>query len=137
VLAWRTRRLGWLAAALGLAVLGSATHTAAALAARTAEGPRWALFGDYLPELGCWALGLLGAGLLARGRRDGLGLGGLAALGLVLVTLVRAGVVLGASTVLVALPADLDRALVAGVVGLAAGVLAGLLLTTRSPVPAP
>ncbi|HEY6424333.1 MAG TPA: hypothetical protein VIY28_14010, partial [Pseudonocardiaceae bacterium] len=129
--AWQLRRPGWLVVPLGLAVLASITHTAAALAARTAEGSRWALLGDYLPQAGCWALGALSVVLLARGRIEAGGLGALAAAGLVLVTLVRDGAVLGASTVLVTLPADVDRVLVAGTVGLAAGVLAGLLLTAR------
>ena len=130
--AWRTRRPAWLAVPLGLAMLASAGHTAAELAARTAEGSRWALLGDYLPEFGCWALGGLAVVLLARGRSDGLGLAVLAALGLVLVTLIRDGAVLGASTVLVTLPADLDRTLVAGSAGLAAGTFTALLLATRA-----
>lgn len=125
--AWWMRRSGWLVMPLGLAVLASIGHSAAALAARTAEGPRWALLGDYLPEFGCWVLGAVAVVLLARGRTEASGLGALAAAGLVLVTLVRAGPVLGASTVLVALPANLDRALVAGILGLAAGVLTGIL----------
>lgn len=138
--AWRLRRVSWLAVPLGIAVLASIVHTACALAARTAQGPRWALLGDYLPPAGCWALGLLAMVLLAGDRRDGVSLGALAAVGLVLVTLVRDGAVLGASTVLVTLPADLDRVLVAGTEGLATGVLAGLLIglyrvTSWAPVP--
>jgi hypothetical protein len=129
--AWRWRRPGWPAVLLGTAVLASAGHTVAALAARTAEGPRWGLLGDYLPQAGCWVLGGLAVVLLARRRAEGTGLGALAAAGLVLVTLVRDGAVLGASTVLVALPADLDRALVTSILGLAAGALIGLLSTSR------
>lgn len=128
VASWRLRRPTLLAAALGLAVLTSVGHTAAALAARTAEGSRWALLGDYLPQAGCWGLGVLAAILLIHGRRDGLSLAVLAALGLVIVTLVRDGAVLGASTVIVMLPADLDRVLVAGTIGISIGALAGLLL---------
>jgi hypothetical protein len=134
--AWRVQRPAWLAVPLGLAVLASAAHTAAELAARTAEGPRWALLGDYLPEFGCWALGALAVVLLSRGRHDGVGLAALAALGLVLITLVRDGAVLGACTVLVTLPADLDRTLITGILALAAGVLAGIPLCTRAPVSA-
>ncbi|MGH3980462.1 MAG: hypothetical protein ACRDRZ_15900, partial [Pseudonocardiaceae bacterium] len=107
-------------------VAASVAHTAAALAARTAEGPRWALLGDYLPQAGCWALGVLAAVLLARGRRDGLWLAALAAAGLLLLTLARDATVLSASTVLVALPAWVDRALVTLTAGLGAGALAGL-----------
>lgn len=134
--AWRLRRTAWLAVPLGLAVLASVGHTTGALAARTAEGPRWALLGDYLSQAGCWALGLLAVVLLARGRRDGWSLGVLAALGLMLVTLARDAAVLGASTVIVTLPADVDRLLVTSAVGLAAGTLAGLLLASRSSIPA-
>jgi hypothetical protein len=130
--AWQLRRPTWLVVPLLTAILTSVGHTAAALAARTAEGPRWALLGDYLPEFGCWALGAVAAVLLVRGRAEAGGLGALAAVGLVLVSLVRAGAVLGSSTVLVVLPADLDRALVAGTVGLATGVFAGLLLLVGS-----
>jgi hypothetical protein len=130
--AWRMRsRPAWLVVPLLSAVLTSTGHTAAALAARTAEGPRWALLGDYLPEFGCWVLGAVAAVLLVRGRAEAGGLGALAAVGLALVTLVRAGAVLGASTVLVALPADLDRALITGTVGLATGVFVGLLRVAR------
>ncbi|MGH3928947.1 MAG: hypothetical protein ACRDTF_03105 [Pseudonocardiaceae bacterium] len=137
VMAWRWHRPAWLAGPLGFAVLASMVHTAAALAARTAEGPRWALLGDYLPPAGCWALGVLAMALLVRDRRDGVSLGALAALGLVLVTLVRDAAVLGASTVLVTLPADVDRLLVASAVGLSAGALIGLLLgLTRSTMSA-
>ncbi|MGQ0774669.1 MAG: hypothetical protein ACT4NY_09665 [Pseudonocardiales bacterium] len=128
VAAWRLRRPAWLAVPLGLAVVASIVHTAGALAARTAEGPRSALAGDYLPPAGCWALGALAVVLLARDRRDGVSLAALAALGLVLVTLIRDAAVLGASTVLVTLPADVDRVLIAGATGLSAGVLAGLIL---------
>jgi hypothetical protein len=119
---------------LGLAEFMSVGHTAAALAARTAEGPRWALLGDYLPEFGCWLLSAVAVVLLVRSRVEAGGLGALAAVGLVLGTLVRAGAVLGASTVLIALPADLDRALVAGTVGLSAGVFAGLLMMASGQV---
>lgn len=131
VAAWRLRRTAWLAVPLGLAVLASIGHTAAALAARTAEGPRWTLLGDYLAPAGCWALGVFAMVLLARSRRDGLSLAALAALGLMLVTIIRDATVLGASTVLVTLPADLDRVLVTATLGLTAGVLAGLTATAR------
>lgn len=131
VAAWRLHRPAWLAVPLGLAVLASIVHTTGALAARTAEGPRSALLGDYLPVAGCWALGLLAVILLTRDHRDGVSLAALAALGLVLVTLLRDAAVLSASTVLVTLPADVDRVLVTGAVGLPAGVLAGLLLSSQ------
>jgi hypothetical protein len=75
-------------------------------------------------------LGALAVALLLWGRTDGQGLGALAAVGLVLVTLVRDGAVLGASTVVVALPTDADRLAVTVTVGLAAGVLAALPLVT-------
>ncbi|HEY2765418.1 MAG TPA: hypothetical protein VGJ13_15620 [Pseudonocardiaceae bacterium] len=127
--AWRWRGPAWLAMPLGLAVLASIGHTGAALAARTAEGSRWALLGGYLPQAGCWVLGTLAVLQLGRGRTEGAGLGALAAAGLVVITLARDGVVLGAPVVLVSLPAALDRVLVAGIIGLSAGVLAGLLLT--------
>ncbi len=133
VAAWRLRRPAWLAVPLGLAVVASIVHNAGALAARTAEGPRSALLGDYLPAAGCWALGVFAMILLARDRRDGASLGALAALGLTLVTLTRDAAVLGASTVLVTLPAEVDRVLVAGAAGLATGVLAGLLLGLYRP----
>ncbi|MGH3687295.1 MAG: hypothetical protein ACRDRQ_12870 [Pseudonocardiaceae bacterium] len=132
---WRAGKPAWLVVPLAAAILTSIGHTAAALAARTAEGPRWALLGDYLPESGCWVLGAVAVVLLARGRAEADGLGALAAAGLVLVTLVRAGAVLGASTVLVALPADLDRALVTGTAGLATGVFAGLVARQRNSLP--
>ncbi|MGH3914293.1 MAG: hypothetical protein ACRDTC_12940 [Pseudonocardiaceae bacterium] len=137
---WRLRKPAWPAAPLGLAVLTSIWHTGAALAARAAEGPRWTLLGDYLPQTGCWALGLLAVVLLIRGHRDGASLGALAALGLGLSTLIQDAAVLSASTVLVTLPADLDRVLVAGTGGLAAGALVGLMLglsrlTSPTPVP--
>jgi hypothetical protein len=131
--AWRIRRPAWLVVPLSLAELGSVGHTAAALAARTAEGPRWALLGDYLPEFGCWVLGAVAVVLLARGRVEGGGLGSLAAAGLGLVTLVRSGAVLGASTVLVTLPADLDRTLVAGTIGLATGAFVIVAAAMRDP----
>lgn len=123
---WRPRRADLLAVPLGAAVLVSIGHTAAALAARTAEGSRVALLGDYLPQAGCWVLGILAVALLVRGRTDGQGLGALAALGLVLVTLAKDGAALGAPVVLVAVPADLDRLAIACTVGLAAGMLAAL-----------
>ncbi|MGH4023282.1 MAG: hypothetical protein ACRDRV_01715, partial [Pseudonocardiaceae bacterium] len=129
--------MAWPAVALALAVLASAGHTAAALAARTAEGSRWGLLGDYLPVAGCWALGAVAVVLLARGRTEGAGLGALAGAGLALVTLVRDAAVLGASTVLVALPAELDRMLVVSILGLSAGALVGLIGASRAALSRP
>ena len=80
---------------------------------------------------GCWALGAVAVVLLSRGRAEGAGLGALAATGLALVTLVRDAAVLGASTVLVLLPAELDRVLVASILGLTSGVLVGLVRVSR------
>lgn len=115
----------WRAAALATAVGASIAHTAAALATRPAG---WALLGDYLPQLACWALGAAAAALLARDRRDGRWLGALAAAGLLLVTASTATPVLWSSTVLVAVPATLDRLLVTVALGLAAGYLLALPL---------
>lgn len=129
---WVLRRPGVLAAALAAAIVVSIAHNAAALADRTAEGSRWALLGDYLPQVGCWLLGALAVALLVRSRADGLGLGALTAVGLVLVTLVRDGSVLDSSTVVVALPAVVDRLAVTVSVGLAAGVLAALPLVAAN-----
>lgn len=126
VAARRQGRAAWLAVPLGLAVLCSVGHNGAALAARTAEGSRWGLLGDYLPQAGCWALGVFAMALLVRGKPEGAGLGALATAGLALVTMIQDGAVLGASTVLVVLPAGLDRLLVAGILGLATGVLGAL-----------
>lgn len=127
----------WLAAALATAVASSVAHTAAALAARTAEGSRWSLLGDYLPQAGCWALGAAAAVLLARNRRDGLWLGALSSAGLLLVTATTAASVLWSSTVLVALPATLDRLLVITALGLAAGFLLAVPLGHPVLRPAP
>lgn len=127
----------WLAAALATAVASSVAHTAAALAARTAEGSRWSLLGDYLPQAGCWALGAAAAVLLARNRRDGLWLGALSSAGLLLVTATTAASVLWSSTVLVALPATLDRLLVITALGLAAGFLLAVPLGHPVQRPAP
>lgn len=104
---------------LGLAVLTSVAHTGTALPARIAEGSRWGLLDDYLPQAGCWALGILAVGLLPAPAVTGMGLAALAALGLVPVR---------DRTVLGELPADLERVLVAKTKGIATGVLAGLLL---------
>lgn len=124
----------WLAAPLALAVAASVAHTAAAFAARN---PEESLLGDYLPQAGCWALGAVAAVLLARGRRDGLWLGALAAAGLLLVTVTGAAAVLWSPVVLVALPATLDRLLVIAALGLAAGFLLALPLDRSVPERAP
>ncbi|MQA14654.1 MAG: hypothetical protein GEV09_10915 [Pseudonocardiaceae bacterium] len=126
-------RRRWLAAPLGAAVAASVTHNAAALAARAGES---SLLGDYLPQAGCWALGAAAAYLLARDRGDGLWLGALASAGLVLLTATRAAPVLWSSTVLVSLPATLDRLLVIAASGLAAGYLLALPRIAQ-PVRAP
>lgn len=131
------RRAEGLALLLGGAVVASGAHTAAELAARTAEGPRWALLGGYLPLAACWALGAGAVALLGRGRRDASWAAALSAAGLLVASLVGDVAVLGASTVVVALPADLDRVLVALGTGLAAGSLATVPLLARAPSTAP
>ncbi|MGI9062475.1 MAG: hypothetical protein ACR2FQ_01440 [Pseudonocardiaceae bacterium] len=112
--------------ALLVAVGASVTHTAAALAARTAEGSRWALLGGYLPQVACWGLAVLAVAVLLRGRRDGPALGALAAAALVLLTAVDGAAALWSSTLVVAAPDWLTRTMVAVALGSAGGALVAL-----------
>ena len=125
----------WLAAATAVLTGTSAVHGIAMILGLQAESPWTALQQGYLPIVLAWVVGAAAVALLAAGRSSGRWFAALASVGLGAVALLQDLPVWWSSTSVVALPIDVDRALVAVTAGIAVGVLVTVLRTpniTRS-----
>jgi hypothetical protein len=119
-----------LAAATAALVLAGATHGIATILGRQAENQWTVLSHEYLPVVLAWLVGAAAVALLAANRSTGRWFAALAAVGLGAVALLQDLPVWWSSTSIVALPVDVDRALVS----ITAGVAVGLLVTVlRAP----
>jgi hypothetical protein len=112
-----------LAVATAVLVAASATHGIATILGRQAENPWTVLQHEYLPIALAWLIGAAATGLLGLGRSTGRWFAALAAVGLGAVALLQDLPVWWSSTSVVALPIDVDRALVSITAGVAIGVL--------------
>lgn len=122
------RRTGWVAyAAFGVAVGASVLHSVGTAVASPSRG-----VGSYLPEIGCWLLATLAVVLLARKDSDGVWLGVLAAVGLLLTGGWPDASVLWHSTVVSVFPSAVDRLLVTALLSAAAGSVVALLISLRT-----
>lgn len=127
-LAVAARRTGWVIyAAFTVAVGASVLHSVGTAVASPSRGA-----GSYLPEIGCWLLATLAVVLLARRDSDGVWLGMLAAVGLLLTGGWPDASVLWHSTVVSVLPSAVDRLLVTALLSVAAGSVVALLVSLRS-----
>ncbi|MFI9380355.1 hypothetical protein [Kutzneria sp. NPDC052558] len=118
------------AAATAVLVAASATHGIATILGRQAENLWTVIQHEYLPIALAWLIGAAAVVLLGLNRSTGRWFAALAAVGLGAVALLQDLPVWWSSTSVVALPIDLDRALVS----ITAGVAAGLLFTVlRAP----
>ncbi|GAA3436495.1 hypothetical protein [Kutzneria kofuensis] len=124
-----------LAAATAVLVAAGAVHGIATILGRQAENPWTVLQHEYLPIVLAWLVGTAAVALLATGRSTGRWFAALAAVGLGALALLQDLAVWWSSTSIVALPIDLDRALVSITAGVAVGILITVLRTpniTRS-----
>jgi hypothetical protein len=124
-----------LAAATAVLVAASAIHGIATILGRQAEDPWTVVRHEYLPIALGWLVGAAAVALLAAGRPTGRWFAALAAVGLGALALLQDLPVWWSSTSVVALPIDVDRALVSVTAGVAVGVLVTVLRTpniTRS-----
>jgi hypothetical protein len=127
----------WLAAATAVLTGTSALHGIAMILGLQAESPWTALQQGYLPIVLAWVISLAAVVLLVAGRPSGRWFAALASVGLGAVALLQDLPAWWSSTSVVALPVDVDRALVAVTAGIAVGVLVTVLRTpniTRSDV---
>jgi hypothetical protein len=117
----------WLAVPTAVMVAASAAHGVALITGRDAEDWRTVLMHEYLPLVTAWLVGAAAVALLATGRRNGRWFAALAAVGIGAVALLQDLPVWWSSTSVVALPIDMDRALVTAAAGIAPGLLIALL----------
>jgi hypothetical protein len=112
-----------LAVATAVLVGSSAAHGIATILGRQAENPWTVLLHEYLPVVLAWLIGAAAVALLAAGRGTGRWFAALAAVGLGALAFLQDLPVWWSSTSVVALPIDVDRALVSITAGVAVGIL--------------
>ncbi|MEV6605532.1 hypothetical protein [Kutzneria sp. NPDC051319] len=124
-----------LAVATAVLVLAAATHGIATILGRQAENQWTVLSHEYLPVVLAWLVGAAAVALLAADRSTGRWFAALAAVGLGALAFLQDLPEWWSSTSIVALPVELDRALVSITAGVAVGVVITVLRTpniTRS-----